>query len=144
MTFTHIAGPQGKQGLEYLGFCFDGKRVRVRDSTISRFYRKVAIAARSEAIKHIQKTGLTDATDLLNTFNFSQLSERFTRVRKTAFDGDDVRTWTFWTYLKRASKVFGADGGEILHQAAGYRRFVRCRVEVALNSYLSKPSHPSK
>lgn len=137
LKFKHIEGPQGKNGLEYLGFCFDGKRVRVRNSTISRFYRKVAIAARKEAFRHKQNSGLTDVQDLLDSFNFSLLSQRFTRVKRTAFLSDDVRTWTFWTYLKRAAKAFGDDGQEILKQASGYRRFVSLRVEQALIDALS-------
>lgn len=132
LKFKHIEGPQGKNGLEYLGFCFDGKHVRIRNSTISRFYRKVAIAARKDAFRHKKNSGLTDVQDLLDSFNFSLLSQRFTRVKRTAFHSDDVRTWTFWTYLKRAAKAFGDDGREILKQASGYRRFVSHRVEQAL------------
>ncbi|MEL7527547.1 MAG: reverse transcriptase domain-containing protein, partial [Pseudomonadota bacterium] len=132
LEFKHIEGPQGKNGLEYLGFCFDGKNVRIRNSTISRFYRKVAIAARKEAFRHKKNSGLTDVQDLLDSFNFSLLSQRFTRVKRTAFLIDDVRTWTFWTYLRRAAKAFGDDGQEILKQASGYRSFVRQRVERAI------------
>lgn len=133
LKFKHIEGPQGKNGLEYLGFCFDGKQVRVRNSTISRFYRKIAVAARKEAFRHKKNSGLTDVQDLLESFNFSLLSQRFTRVKRTAFVSDDVRTWTFWTYLKRAAKEFGNDGQEILKQASGYQKFVKQRVENALN-----------
>ena len=49
LSFEHIRGPQGKNGLEYLGFRFDGRQVYVRDSTISRLYRKVARAAKGVA-----------------------------------------------------------------------------------------------
>lgn len=137
LDFQHIEGPQGKNGLEYLGFCFDGKQVRVRNSTISRFYRKVAIAAKKEAFQHAHNSKLNDAQKLLDSFNFSLLSQRFTRVKRTDFLSDDVRTWTFWTYLKRAAKAFGADGNEILKQASGYRTFVRKRVEQALIKAIS-------
>ena len=132
LKFHHIEGPQGKNGLEYLGFCFDGKNVRIRNSTISRFYRKVAGAARKEAFKHVERSSSANVSTLLENFNFSLLSQRFTRVRRTDFQGDDVRTWTFWTYLKRASAAFGNDGQEILKQASGYRKFVRQRVEQAI------------
>ncbi len=37
-----------KNGFEYLGFRYDGRRVYVRDSTISRFYGKVAGAAKRD------------------------------------------------------------------------------------------------
>lgn len=132
LNYQHIEGPQGKNGLEYLGFCFDGKNVRVRNSTISRFYRKVAIAARRAAFKHIQNSKNADLSRLLRTFNFSLLSQRFLRVKRTDFISDDVRTWTFWTYLKRAARAFGSEGQGILRQADGYKEFIRGRVERAI------------
>ena len=49
LEFEHVRGPQGKNGFEYLGFRFDGKLVYVRDSTISRLYRKVALSAKGVA-----------------------------------------------------------------------------------------------
>lgn len=132
LNFTHIEGKQGKNGLEYLGFCFDGQRVQVRNSTISRFYGKVARAAKREAFIHIKNSGYSDVDKLLQTFNFSLLSQRFTRVRRTDFLSDDVRTWTFWTYLKRAAKAFGDDGQTILKQASGFKKFMHQRVEQSL------------
>lgn len=141
LKFQHIQGPQGKNGLEYLGFCFDGKNVRIRNSTISRFYRKVAGAARKEAFKHVERSSSADVSTLLKSFNFSLLSQRFTRVKRTDFQGDDVRTWTFWTYLKRAAACFGDDGQEILKQASGYRKFVRHRVEQAIVKAVNQ-KHP--
>ena len=40
LDYKFIDGSQGKNGLEYLGFRYDGKRVYLRDSTVSGFYRK--------------------------------------------------------------------------------------------------------
>ena len=136
LAFEHIDGPQGRNGLEYLGFRFNGKKVYVRDSTISRFYRKVAIGARREAYKHAESRGAADVADLSKSFNYTLLSQRFTRVKRTDFLGDDVRTWTFWTYLKRAAKAFGDDGSEILKQASGFKRFMHERVRQSLENAL--------
>jgi hypothetical protein len=46
LAFELIDGMQGRNGLEYLGFRFDGRRVYLRDSTLSGFYRKMGWKAR--------------------------------------------------------------------------------------------------
>jgi hypothetical protein len=64
LNFEHITGPQGKNGLEYLGFRFDGKRIYVRESTISRFFRKLSIAARRDSARHVQENPDTPINEL--------------------------------------------------------------------------------
>jgi hypothetical protein len=46
-----LQGLAGKNGLEYLGFRFDGLRVFIRDSTRSRLQRKMTFAVRASVIK---------------------------------------------------------------------------------------------
>ena len=39
--YEHVSGEKGRDGIEYLGFRFDGKKVYLRNSTLSNFYRKI-------------------------------------------------------------------------------------------------------
>lgn len=144
LEFEHI--PQhpeepNKNGFEYLGFRYDGRRVYVRDSTISGFYRKVATAANSEAAKLVAANPTRGAADLIGAFDFSLFSQRFARVKRTKLS-DDYRSWTFYTYLKRASHTFGGKGDRILRQASGFPGFMRSRVEEAISTRVAKRHSP--
>ena len=132
LTFGHVRGLQGKNGFEYLGFRFDGKLVYVRDSTISRLYRKVALSAkgvaRGFANAHLDK----NASEILASFNYSNFSQRFSRVHPDELSPDDYGTWTFYSYLKRASETFGARGAPILPQARNFNKIMKDRISTAM------------
>lgn len=111
---TSISG-SGKNGLEYLGFRFDGKNVYLRDSTVPNLKRKMTFSARVRAQKHKKRYSSRSRQELISSFNFDDLFQSFMRVQD--FDeSTSVKNWTFWTYAKRASEVFGSRGKKILRQ----------------------------
>ncbi|MFK4512448.1 reverse transcriptase domain-containing protein [Bradyrhizobium daqingense] len=61
---TLVQGEQDKNGLEYLGFRFDGRKVFIRDSTLSNLYRKVTRNARSAAVSLVKRYPGKDASFL--------------------------------------------------------------------------------
>ena len=61
-----------KNGFEYLGFRFDGRRVYIRDSTISRFYSKVAGAAKRDGRRHVEANPTKSAAELIGSFDYPQ------------------------------------------------------------------------
>jgi len=126
-----------KNGFEYLGFRYDGRRIFVRDSTISRFYRKVAGASKSEAKRHVEKNPTLATADLINSFDYSLFAQRFSKVKKENLT-NEYRTWTFYSYLRRAGITFGPQGGKILQQAKGFDGFMRRRIADAISFYVSK------
>lgn len=122
--YQHVAGDGGADGIQYLGFRFDGRCAYIRNSTLSNFYRKITRRARRQAAKHVARFDGKDRAWLLDHFDFHSFEERFGRVR----DFESVaspRGWTFWTYAKRASERFGPMGDPILRQVSRYRRYVR-------------------
>ncbi|MEO0612559.1 MAG: reverse transcriptase domain-containing protein [Pseudomonadota bacterium] len=133
LTFDHIRGPQGKNGFEYLGFRFDGKQVFVRDSTISRLYRKVALSAKGVARGYVHAHPDKSANEILESFNYSDFSQRFSRVHPDELSPDDYGTWTFYSYLKRASETFGDKGSAILPQARNFKKIMKERIATAMN-----------
>lgn len=133
LTYKHLSGPQGKNGLEYLGFRYDGRKIYIRDSTISRLYRKVSIAARRDGIRHVHKNPTASLGTLLDSFNYSLFSQKFSRVKKCNLT-DDYTTWTFYSYLKRAARTFEHKGDRILRQTRNFKAHMKARVENAIKS----------
>ena len=137
-VFYHVRGPQGKNGFEYLGFRYDGKNVYVRDSTVSRLYRKVSLTAKGISNGFVKSSPDKSATEILANFNFSNFSQRFSRVHPDALSPDDYGTWTFYSYLKRASETFGDKGKYILPQARNFSKFMRSRLASAMVRAVAK------
>lgn len=119
-----IEGKQGKNGLEYLGFRFDGKRVFLRDSTLSRFHRKIVFAARAETNRFVRANRGLDFDELIDKFDAKRFESKFGRVEEFEHSSE-YSTWTFWTYAKRSAETFGVNGRRIYHQLRNHRDFIR-------------------
>jgi hypothetical protein len=140
LQFQHLkqrSDEAAKNGFEYLGFRYDGRRVYVRDSTISRFYGKVAGAAKRDGRRHVADNPTLDARALIGNFDFPLFSQRFSKVKKANLTSD-YRSWTFHSYLKRSAEAFGPKGDRILRQARGFDNFMRERVGLAIVSGVEK------
>jgi hypothetical protein len=125
--FAHVAGQQGKNGLEYLGFRYDGKEVWLRDATLSRLYRKVSASVRAAVAALVKRYPGKGAAFLEASFDFGDFFQRYGRVKN--FDQHaDVEDWTFWTYARKARTVFGTRGRPISMQLRRYKEIVRGRV----------------
>jgi hypothetical protein len=137
LNFQLVDGLQGHNGLEYLGFRFDGKNVYLRNSTLSNFYRKITRRARRQARRHAIRFPGKSADWLMEEFDFHQFEKGFGRVR----DFESVATkkgWTFWTYAKRASEHFGVRGKSIYKQVSRYRTYIRKAVKKEIYSRLTR------
>lgn len=134
-TFTHVAGEQGVNGLEYLGFRYDGREIWLRDATLSRLYRKVAASVRSAVEGLIKRYPGKDAASLESSFDYSDFFQRYGRVDE--FDPKaEFNTWTFWTYAKKAIVAFGPSGRPISRQLRRYKEIVRGRVRARIEKAL--------
>lgn len=131
LSLEHLTGPQGKNGLEYLGFRYDGKKVYVRESTILRLYRKVSVAAKRDGTMHVLSNPAASAATLIGSFNNSLFSQKFSRVKKGELT-DDYKSWTFYSLLKRAAQTFGPKGDRILPQARNFKEQMKERVRKAI------------
>jgi hypothetical protein len=130
--FQLVHGTQGRNGLEYLGFRYDGKRVYLRDATLSNLRRKVARAAYGDAEACARRYPDKDAIKLRQLFDYDRLVRRFGRVEDFGEMQREYRSWTFWTYAKRASSVLGVLGKPILRQLKRHRELIRWRADNAL------------
>lgn len=128
---------QGRNGLEYLGFRFDGELAFIRDATLSGLARKVSAAARASGMRMVARYPGKDLKWLVDHFNYEELTKKFGRVEQFE-EVCDKKSWTFWTYVQRASEVFGPLGVRIIHQANGIQRLVRRRAVAAIEKAYNK------
>lgn len=126
-SFLLTEGTQGRNGIEYLGFRFDGKKIFIRDSTLSNLYRKVVGASRYAAVSMVKRYPGKSVAYLNAKFDHEKLIQSFGRVKDFGELGDDYRNWTFWTYARRAAQIFGPDGTPILRQLRTFRENVKQR-----------------
>lgn len=128
LDYQHLKGPQGKTGLEYLGFRFDGQHVYLRDSTISRLYSKATRTAYGMAYSLAQRNPDKDFDDIVAIFNYSKFFQRYSKVCSNLLSYDDYRTWTFHSYVKRATSTFSERGFRIPRQTRNFKKIMRKRV----------------
>jgi len=106
-TFENVFGQQGRNGIEYLGFRYDGEHIFLRDSTLSNLYRKIAHTARYAANSIARRFPNKDASELASVFDYESLIEQFGRVRNFEEKDREYKNWTFWTYVRRTSEILG-------------------------------------
>ncbi|WP_294201946.1 reverse transcriptase domain-containing protein [uncultured Sphingomonas sp.] len=135
--FVKLHGEQGANGLEYLGFRYDGKAVYLRDATLSRLYRKVTRSIRAEARALVRRYLGKNQAYIEKRFDASKFMQRYGRVAD--FDpAASYDTWTFWTYAKRAIETFGALGKPIGGQLGNYGNIVRTRMNHEIGKALAR------
>jgi len=135
-SFAVILGKEAKQhnnGLEYLGFRYNGRRCYLRNSTISGFHRKIVRAARSAARELADKYPDDDAKALRTYLNYERLLKRFSKIEEFDVHRGEYRKWTFWTYARRAAAEFGDWGNPILHQIRRHRKWIRDRANLEID-----------
>lgn len=93
---------QGKNILNYLGFSFDGKRVFIRDKTISKYYYRMYRKARS-----IRKAN--GVTKYGNIISNKKIYEKYSIKGSKQDDRNRHQKGNFITYVIRASSVYMDD-----------------------------------
>jgi hypothetical protein len=137
-----VSSSKGPDGMEYLGFRYDGKKVYLRNTTIAGFQRKITAVAERMAWNHVVHHPELSLEQLVSSFNYNVLIRRFGRVNGFDFPGREYTTWTFWTYIKKSSRVLGPLGAPLVRQINSYKEFARKRarsaIETAFNHSHSK------
>jgi len=131
-------GSHGRNGIEYLGFRYNGRKVYVRDSTLSNLHRKITRVARRNAVALARRYPDKDLTELQSLFDYEHLVQKFGRVRDFGELSNEYRNWTFWTYARRAAKILGKEGLPILRQLRNHRKNIYERVNYELARAISR------
>jgi hypothetical protein len=127
-----LSSATGIDGLEYLGFRYDGRRVYLRNSTVSGIHRKITSAANGLARRHVEKNPSMSLRELTDSFNYGLLISKFGRVKDFDFSGKTYTSWTFWTYVTRSIAIFGGLGKPISRQFGSYKSFAKKKAKEAI------------
>ncbi|MBO0334411.1 hypothetical protein J0X12_12340 [Sneathiella sp. CAU 1612] len=135
--FSVVFGEKGKNGLEYLGFRYNGRAVFIRDSTLSNLHRKITFEAKRQAYAHVLRYPGKNIEELKSLFNYEQAIKRFGRVEDFGSDGfpsekSVYKSWTFWTYITRAVKTFQGTRNRFYRQMKCHEKIVRDRIDDGL------------
>jgi hypothetical protein len=131
-TLVHQTGC--KNGIEYLGFRYDGRNIFLRESTRGKLNRAIVESCRRLAKAHVHHNPALTLAELRSTINRNRVYERVGRVKDFEPKALAYRQWTFWTYAKRCELILGQDGRKIYRQLSGYKRFVN----TTLNSEIER------
>ncbi|MGH7954764.1 MAG: reverse transcriptase domain-containing protein, partial [Gloeomargaritales cyanobacterium] len=139
LTCKLLQGVVGKNGLEYLGFRFDGFRVFIRDSTRSRLQRKMTFAVRASVRRLCKMNPGKGRSELKQMFNESLVLRQFYKVRDFETVSGVPKKWTFWTYVIRAQKTFGDKGVPIGRQLRRFKQSIKHKANKAIDTIIKMP-----
>ncbi len=136
--FDFVKGEQGKNGLEYLGFRFDGKHVYIRDSTLSAHYRKMTYRVRSAVCRWRRAHPDMARDEFEKRFPKEVVYQRLGKVENWDERKEIYRNWTFYSYAKRCHELMAALQSKIADQLKGHRRHFERRVEREIERAFSR------
>lgn len=121
--YTHIMGNSCQNGIEYLGFQFDGKVVQLRNSTLSNAWRKLKKRSHGWAKQWVKRYRNKGDSWLINN---AQLDDRATEVLRTMSvpqaKAAGMKDWTFISYVNRANSTFKDYDTNFDKQTKKYRK----------------------
>ena len=152
-TFSIASSPNGeitilKDGkpskIEYLGFSFDGKDIRIKDKGMSKYFHKMdkTIRARMFYAIHINNNtvGKLFVRQLLR--RFTPIGSRKHRIfyrgvgSKSFVDSRKFSFGNYWTYVSKAAEI--CDSPAIIHQMKRNKAILKRRIKLAKNAVDNK------
>jgi hypothetical protein len=137
---TEESARRNLNGLEYVGFRFDGQRIYLRDSTLANLNRKITFKAKSSARSFLKSRGRLSKTALIGKFEeeknrcFSSVD----RVRDFEKFVDDTHKWTFRTYFRKAVNILDGHQFRGNHQLRNLRSKFNRSADRSLLAYMKK------
>jgi hypothetical protein len=138
-NYQLVSGSAGKNGLDYLGFRFDGRKIFIRDSTRSRLQRKMTFAVNATVRRLSRANPGKGRAELKRLFDANVVLSQFYKVRDFETVAAIPNKWTFWTYLIRAQKTFGMKGKSIAGQVRNFRRSISYKADKQIDKYTIIP-----
>ena len=137
LQFTHILSEKPKNGLEYLGFEYDGVAVKLKNSTLSNAWRKLKRYAYGFAKRYIRKYRSRGDIWIVNNYPSDWLEKKILKDVSYSQDGG-YDEWTFIKYTRRASRAFSDYNRIFSRQTARYRYLTSLVIKRCFNKALSR------
>ena len=131
-------GRKTLNGIDYLGFRFNGKNVYIRDSTLANLWRKISRTCRQAAISNVKRFRNLDGAIIKKTFDYDRIVKKFGRVESFEEISGEFKSWTFWTYALRSAEIFGPPGLPIIRQLKNHRAKIKKRVDQEIDIAVSR------
>lgn len=119
-VYTHIFGEASQNGLEYLGFEFDGIRVKIKDATLSNAWRKLKKRTYGWARRYVRRYRARGDNWLRENAPLAFETERVIKI--AAVQERDFKKWTFNRYVKRSKVAFSEYEVVFDRQTKKYRK----------------------
>lgn len=132
--YKSVSGPNSA-GIEYLGFRYDGKKVYLKNGTISSLNRKIKNTIKARVKKFMQMNPTFDLATAKDKFNTALVKQKFGRVEKWHDKKSKVNNWTFRTYALKADRIFGAIGKPITKQLRRQKWLISYETEKAFKRH---------
>jgi Reverse transcriptase (RNA-dependent DNA polymerase) len=135
--YTQIVGSASFNGIEYLGFQYDGEAVQIKNSTMSNAWRKLKRRSYGWAKRYVKRYRAKGDQWLLTN---APLENKVTEVIKSVngVNASDYSELTFRKYAGRAQKVFCSFETKFASQVKRYKRLAKRQFELALQNAVSK------
>lgn len=134
--YTHIIGKSSRNGLEYLGFQFDGSVVQLRNSTLSNAWRKLKRRSYGWAKRWVRQHRAKGDSWLRANAPVKMQVEKI--LRRVNIQEKDFRKWTFNRYVDRCRRTFSTYDQRFASQTKKYRRQTKVIIEAALEKAIVK------
>jgi hypothetical protein len=132
LSFSHHFGSASKNGLEYLGFEFDGRWIKLRNSTLSNAWRKMKKRAYGNAARFVKQYRLKGKVWLAANYPAARIE---TEILRNVTVNQDVgfKVWTFTKYVRRCITAFQGYENIFAEQTTRYRRLTKKMIDIAFN-----------
>lgn len=137
LKYNYLLGDASKNGLEYLGFEYDGQRIKIKDSTLSNAWRKLKRKSYGNAWRFVSRYRDKGKIWIVNNYPYAYYEKRM--LQNVTFNQDTgFESWTFIKYAQRASKAFIGFNPIFSEQTPRYRKLTQNIIRADLNRAISK------
>lgn len=135
LQFHHVSGSASRNGLEYLGFEYNGVNVKIKNSTLSNAWRKIKRRAHGHASRFVKRYKAKGRVWLEGNYPQKKLETEI--LRDVTYSQDiGFDTWTFIKYIRRSSRAFVGFKPIFSNQTKRYRRYTKLIIADAFKKAL--------
>jgi len=120
-SYNREFGKASRNGLEYLGFAFDGEKVTLKDATMSNAWRKLRRRSYGFAWRYVKRYRDKGEVWIRHNYPHSQLLRSIIQIVSYGQD-TGPESWTFLRYVKRSRKKFADFDTRFLSQTRKYKQ----------------------